>query len=171
MKPFLFLLLLFSFSGPKAQQKNKVDSNKAGEVTTSNGNFENEQVDSVFTGKILTDKSNRSRIYLTGFKQTVDSNGNYTTTYIFGAKISRPAFDINIRMNFQNPLLPFGGLGFEYGPYGVGRYSGSGGLRNNNLYLFLQGQITSSNHHFYIKVKSKQKLSPVISGIDGQSNF
>lgn len=159
MKPFLFLLLFFAFSNIKAQETNKIDNGNTG------------QVDSVFTGKIIVDKNNRTRIYLTGFKETTDSVGVYTTTYIFGAKTSRPTIDVNIRMNFASPLIFDGAVGFEYGPYGVGRYSGSGGVRNNNLFLYLQGLITSSNHHFYIKIKSKQKPSPNISGIDGQANF
>ena len=154
MKAFLVTILFFSFFTSEGQQQNL-----------------NQKVDSTFTGKIITDKANRTRIYLTGFKQTLDSSGVYTTTYIFGAKISRPTFDVNINMIFHTPLLSDGPIGFEYGPYGVGRYSGSGALRNNNLYLFLRGQMTSSNHHFYIKIKSKEKVHPDISGLDGQSNF
>lgn len=152
MKVFLFTLLLFSFVGVKAQEKNT-------------------EVDSVFSGQIIKDKTNNSRIYLTDFKQTLDSTGIFTTTYIFGIRLSRPVFDIDINMKFDSPVFPFGGLGFEYGPYGTGRFSGSGGLRNNNQYLFLQGQVTSSNHHFFIKIKSKKKPHPVIDGIEGQSNF
>lgn len=159
MKQFLFVLLLFSFLQVKAQEPNK----------TINQNTD--QSDSVFQGQIIVDKSNRSRIYLTGFKQTLDSNGVYTTTYIFGAKTSRPTVDVNIRMNFASPVIFNGPVGFEYGPEGVGRYSGSGGVRNNNLFLFLQGQVISSNHHFYIRIKSKKKPSPKISGVDGQANF
>ena len=166
MKPFFLMLLLFSFFELKAQQENK-----ANEVTISNGNANREMVDSVFTGQIIKDKTKNSRIYLTGFQPTVDTSGIYTTTYIFGAKISRPMFDIDINMKFQAPLLPNGVVGFEYGPYGVGRFSGSGGVRNNNLYLFLQGQVTASGHHFFVRVKSKQKPHPVINGIEGQANF
>ena len=165
MKPFFVAILVFSFFGLKAQEKSKVDNtdiSKAGEI---------EKVDSIFTGQIITDKTHHTRIYLTDFKQTFDSSGIYTTTYIFGARISRPTFDVNISMKFQTPLVSDGPIGFEYGPYGVGRYSGSGALRNNNLYLFLRGQMTSPNHHFYIKIKSNQKVHPVISGLDGQSNF
>lgn len=151
MKAFLITICLFSFFVSKAQQQNNIP-------------------DSTFTGQIVTDKTHHTRIYLTGFKQTFDSSGVYTTTYIFGARISRPAFDVNINMKFDSPLISDGPIGFEYGPSGVGRYSGSGALRNNN-YLFLRGQMTSSNHHFYIKIKSKQKVHPDISGLDGQSDF
>jgi len=154
MKAFLITICLFSFFVSKAQQQNNIP-----------------KADSTFTGQIITDKTHHTRIYLTGFKQTLDSSGVYATTYIFGARISRPTFDVNISMKFDAPLLQDGPIGFQYGPNGVGRYSGSGALRNNNLYLFLQGQMTSSNHHFYIKIKSKQKVHPVISGLDGQSNF
>ncbi|HSN09422.1 MAG TPA: hypothetical protein VLS85_10295 [Hanamia sp.] len=152
MKAFLVTIFFFSFFVSKGQQQNN-------------------NPDSTFTGSIITDKAHHTRIYLTGFKQTLDSSGVYTTTYIFGAKISRPTFDVNISMKFDAPLLQDGPIGFEYGPYGVGRFSGSGALRNNNLYLFLRGQMTSSNHHFYIKIKSKQKIHPDINGLDGQSNF
>lgn len=152
MKAFFVTLFFFSFLVSKGQQQNNIP-------------------DSTFTGKIVTDKTHHTRIYLTNFQQTLDTSGVYTTTYIFGAKISRPTFDINISMKFDTPLLQDGPIGFQYGPNGVGRYSGSGALRNNNLYIFLQGQMTSSNHHFYIKIKSKEKVHPVITGLDGELNF
>ncbi len=151
MKAFFVTIFIFSFFVSKGQQQNNIP-------------------DSTFTGKIITDKTHHTRIYLTGFQQTLDSSGVYTTTYLFGARISRPTFDVNITMKFDKPLIMDGPVGFQYGPNGVGRYSGSGALRNNN-FLFLQGQMTSSNHHFYIKVKSKEKPHPVISGLDGQMNF
>jgi hypothetical protein len=152
MKAFLVTLFFFSFLVSKGQQQNNIP-------------------DSTFTGKIVTDKTHHTRIYLTSFQQTLDSSGVYTTTYIFGAKISRPTFDVNMSMKFDAPLIQDGPIGFQYGPNGVGRYSGSGALRNNNLYIFLQGQMTSSNHHFYIKIKSKEKPHPVITGLDGQLKF
>ena len=155
MKSFLFAIMLFSFLGVKAQKNES----------------SNTEVDSVFTGQIIKDKTQNSRIYLTNFKQTLDSTGIFTTTYIFGVKRSSPTFDINVTMKFDSPAFPYGGLGFEYGPYGVGRFSGSGGLRNNNMFLVLQEQVTSSTHHFFIKIKSKQKPHPIINGIEGQSNF
>lgn len=129
------------------------------------------QPDSPFSEQIITDKTNHTKIFLTNFQQTLDSSGVYTTTYNFGYRSSRPTFDVNITMKFDNPLLPDGPIGFQYGPLGVGRYNGSGGLRNNNKYLFLQGQMTASGHHFYIKVKSKEKPHPVITGLDGQMTF
>lgn len=129
------------------------------------------QADSTFTGQIVVDKTHHTKIYLTGFDQTLDTTGVYTTTFNFGYRSSRPTFDVNISMKFDNPLLPDGPIGFQYGPVGVGRYNGAGGLRNNNKYLFLQGQMTASGHHFYIKVKSKEKIHPVISGLDGQMSF
>jgi len=128
------------------------------------------QPDSTFTGQIVIDKTHHTKIYLTGFEQTLDG-GVYTTTFTFGYRSSRPTFDVNINMKFDNPLLPDGPIGFQYGPLGVGRYSGSGGLRNNSKYLFMQGQMTASGHHFYVKVKSKEKIHPVISGLDGQMSF
>ncbi len=152
MKTFLVTILLFSFF-------------------VSNGQQQTNAPDSTFTGKIITDKSHHTKIYLTNFKQTVDSSGVYTTTFTFGFRFSRPTFDVNISMNFDNPLLPDGPIGFEYNPVGVGRYNGSGGLRNNNKYLFLQGQWMVSGHHFFIKVKSKEKIHPVIRGLDGQLSF
>jgi hypothetical protein len=152
MKQLLTILLLLSFINLKAQTE------KASAV------------DSVFTGKILIDKENRTKIYLTNFQQTLDSTGVYTTTYTFGTKNRRPTFDVNVRMNFDAPLIHDGPIGFQYGPVGVGRYSGSGALRNNS-YLFMQGQWTSASHHFFIKIKSKQKVKPVITGLDGQSAF
>ncbi len=115
MKAFIGTLLLFSFLGLKAQDKN--NNPKAGQP---------EEVDSVFVGQILIDKENNTRIYLTGFKQTIDSSGTYTTTFTFGAKISRATFDVNIKMKFHSPILFDGRIGLEYGPDGVGRYSGSG---------------------------------------------
>ncbi len=152
MKTFLVIILFFSFFTSKAQQQNPI-------------------ADSTFSGQIITDKTHHTKIYLTDYKQTVDSSGVYTTTFTFGYRSSRPTFDVNIGMNFDNPLLPDGPIGFEYNPVGVGRYNGSGGLRNNNKYLFLQGQMTSSGHHFFIKVKSKEKIHPVIRGLDGQLSF
>ena len=152
MKAFLVTILLFSFFVSKGQQQTNAP-------------------DSTFTGKIITDKSHHTKIYLTNFQQTVDSSGVYTTTFTFGFRFSRPTFDVNISMNFDNPLLPDGPIGFEYNPVGVGRYNGSGGLRNNNKYLFLQGQWMVSGHHFFIKVKSKEKIHPVIRGLDGQLSF
>lgn len=156
MKPLLFTILLFSFLGLRAQDKNESKVAKP---------------DSVFSGQIVTDKTHHTKIYLTDFKQTVDDSGIYTTTYIFGARIPRTTFDININMKFQEPLVADGPIGFQYGPYGAGRYSGAGALRNNNSYLFMQGQMTSGNHHFYITVKSKEKPHPVIAGLDGQMSF
>ena len=129
------------------------------------------QPDSTFNGQIITDKTNHTKIYLTNFQQTIDDSGLYTTTYTFGYRSSRPTFDVNISMNFDNSLLPDGPIGFQYGPVGVGRYNGAGALRNNNKYLFLQGQMTASGHHFFIKVKSKEKIHPVIKGLDGQLSF
>ncbi len=152
MKAFLVTVSFFSFFVSKGQQQTHIP-------------------DSTFNGQIITDKSHHTKIYLTGFEQTLDSTGVYTTTYNFGYRYSRPTFDVNISMKFDNPLLPDGPIGFQYGPVGVGRYNGSGGLRNNNKYLFLQGQMTASGHHFYIKVKSKEKIHPVINGLDGQLNF
>ena len=152
MKAFLVSIFIFSFLVSKGQQQNN-------------------DPDSTFKGRIVTDKENRTRIYLTDFKQSLDSSGIYTTTYLFGAKISRPSYDVNISMKFDSPLVSDGPIGFQYGPVGVGRYSGSGALRDNNLYLFLRGQMTSGSHHFFIKIKSKQKIHPVISGLDGQSDF
>ena len=137
----------------------------------ANAQESSSQPDSTFTGQIVVDKTHHTKIYLTGFEQTLDSTGVYTTTFNFGYRSSRPTFDVNITMKFDNPLLPDGPIGFQYGPLGVGRYNGSGGLRNNNKYLFLQGQMTTSGHHFYIKVKSKEKIHPVISGLDGQMSF
>lgn len=160
MKSLFIPILLLSFLGTQAQEK------------TANGNDVTvEKSDSVFSGKIIIDKANRSKIFLTDFRQTLDSTGVYITTYTFGAKTSRPSFDLNIRMKFDAPLIANGPIGFLYGPVGVGRYSGSGALQNNNYYLFLRGQMTSTGHHFYIKVKSKEKIHPVIAGLDGQSNF
>jgi hypothetical protein len=127
--------------------------------------------DSTFSGQIITDKTHHTKIYLTNFQQTVDDNGVYTTTFTFGFRFSRPTFDVNITMNFDNPLIQDGPIGFQYGPAGVGRFNGGGALRNNNKFLFLQGQWTSSSHHFFIKVKSKEKIHPVIKGLDGQLNF
>ena len=160
MKPLFISILLLSFVSLKAQQKESNDNN-----------LKVEKADSVFSGKILIDKTKHSKIYLTNFQQTLDSTGTYTTTYTFGAKTSRPTFDVGIRMKFDNALIPDGPIGFQYGPVGVGRYSGSGSVQNNNTYLFLQGQMTSTGHHFYIKVKSKEKINPVIAGLDGQANF
>ncbi len=160
MKALFILVFLFTFLGTKAQEK------------MANGNEVSVgKTDSVFAGKIIIDKANRSKLYLTGFQQMLDSTGVYITTYTFGAKTYRPTFDVNIRMKFDAPLIADGPIGFLYGPVGVGRYSGSGGLQNNNYYLFLRGQMTSTGHHFYIKIKSKEKVQPVIAGLDGQSNF
>ena len=152
MKAFLVTVLFFSFFTSKGQQQTNIP-------------------DSTFTGQIVVDKTHHTKIYLTGFQQTLDSSGVYTTTFNFGYRSSRPTFDVNITMKFDNPLLPDGLIGFQYGPLGVGRYNGSGGLRNNNKYLFLQGQMTASGHHFYIKVKSKEKPHSVITGLDGQMTF
>lgn len=160
MKPLFILVFLLSFLGTKAQEK-----------VTNGNDISVGKTDSVFAGKIVIDKANRSRLFLTGFHQTLDSTGIYTTTYTFGAKTYRPTFDVNIRMKFDAPLIPDGPIGFQYGPVGVGRYSGSGALQNNNSFLFLQGQMTSTGRHFFVKIKSKQKVNPVIAGLDGQSNF
>lgn len=127
--------------------------------------------DSTFSGKIIIDKTHHTKVYLTNFQQTVDDNGVFTTTFTFGFRFSRPTFDVNISMNFDNPLIQDGPIGFQYGPVGVGRFNGAGALRNNNKYLFLQGQMTASGHHFFIKVKSKEKIQPVIKGLDGQLSF
>ena len=128
-------------------------------------------VDTSFQGKITVDKTNKTKIFLTGFKQELNTDETYTTTYFFGARISRPVFDVNIGINFSQPLIKDGPLGFQYAPYGVGKYSGSGGLRNNDKYLFLQGQMTATSHHFYIKIKTKEKPEPTITGLDGQAAF
>lgn len=49
------MLLLFSFFDLKAQQGNKANTgtNKANEITISNGNTNREKVDSIFTGQIM----------------------------------------------------------------------------------------------------------------------
>jgi len=156
MKPLFMMLMLFSFLQVKAQQNKTVS---------------NEKTDSVFTGQIIKDKTKNTRIYLTSFQQTLDNTGVYTTTYIFGAKMSKPTIDVDMNMKFDAPLLFDGPIGFQYGPYGIGRYSGSGALKSNNTYLYLQGQFTAPGHHFYIKIKSKEKPHPVINGIEGQANF
>lgn len=128
-------------------------------------------VDSIFVGKITIDKMNRTRIFLTGFNQKVDSSGIYTTTYFFGNKINRPEFDVNIDMQFESKLIPFGPAGFEYGPQGSGRFSGRGNLMGSQKHLYLQGQMTAGSRHFFIRIKSKDKPVPTITGIDGQANF
>ena len=74
-------------------------------------------------------------------------------------------------MKFDNPLIPDGPIGFQYGSVGVGRYSGSGALQSNNSFLYLRGQMTAQGRHFYIKVKSSQKINATIAGVDGQANF
>ena len=160
MKPLFIAIFLLSFLSLKAQQKD--DARDQPTVAKS---------DSIFSGKIITDKANRSRIFLTDFRQMLDSTGVYVTTYTFGAKTSRTSFDVNIRMKFDASLIADGPIGFLYGPLGVGRYSGSGALQNNNSYLYLRGQMTSATRHFYIKIKSKQKIQTVIAGIDGQAKF
>ncbi|MGN6530314.1 MAG: hypothetical protein ACTHK0_00995 [Ginsengibacter sp.] len=151
MRKFVLILLLFSFFQVHAQQENIVDT--------------------AFTGQIIKDKTKNTRIYLTAFQQVLDSTGTYTTTYIFGSKMSKPTIDVDMDMKFDKPLIPDGFIGFQYGPYGTGRYSGSGALKSNNTYLYLKGQFISPGHHFYIKIKSKQKPQPVINGIDGQASF
>jgi len=160
MKAIFSAFLLFSFLGLKAQENTSVQKPAGSEV-----------VDSVFVGNILIDKENTTRIYLTGFKQTLDSTGIYSTIYTFGSKIPRPTFDVNIKMKFHSPIIFDGPIGFKYGPLGAGRYSGSGALRNDNTFLYLQGQVTAETRHFYIEIKSKQKVHPLISGIDGQAIF
>ena len=160
MKTLFIAILALSFLSTKAQET----------VTNENGVAAG-KTDSVFEGKIIIDKANRSKLFLTGFQQTLDSTGVYITTYTFGAKTYRPTFDVNLRMKFDTPLIADGPVGFQYSPSGVGRYSGSGGLQNNNFYLYLRGQMTAASHHFIIKVKSKEKIHPVIAGLDGQSNF
>lgn len=160
MKQIFIAIFLLSFLNLKAQEK-----------TVNHNDTNVETTDSIFSGKILVDKTKHSKIFLTNFQQTLDSAGVYTTTYTFGAKTSRPTFDVNIRMKFDAHLIHDGPIGFQYGPVGVGRYSGSGALQNDNSYLFLLGQMTSPGHHFFIKVKSKQKINPVIAGLDGKSNF
>ena len=160
MKALFSTLLLFSFLGLKAQENTNIQ--------TPN---HVEEVDSIFVGQIIIDKGNNTRIYLTGFKQTLDSTGIYTTIYTFGAKIPRATFDVNIKMKFHSPIIFDGPIGFKYGPLGVGRYSGSGAVRNNNSFLYLQGQVTAGSHHFFIAIKSKQKVHPLIAGIEGQANF
>jgi hypothetical protein len=157
MKPLFMIFMLFAFFQVKAQQENATVSN--------------EKADSVFTGQIIKDKTKNTRIYLTGFQQTVDNTGAYTTTYIFGSKMSKPAIDVDMNMKFDAPLVFDGPIGFQYGPYGIGRYSGSGALKSNNTYLYLLGQFSAPGHHFYIKIKSNQKPHPVINGIEGQANF
>ena len=154
MKAFLVVIALLSFTSTKAQQQNNPAS-----------------PDSTFSGQIVIDKTNHTKIYLTGFAQTIEDSGVYTTTFTFGFRSSRPTFDVNIAMKFDNPIISDGPIGFQYGPVGVGRYAGSGGFRNNNTYLFLQGQMTTSGHHFFIKVKSKERPHPVITGLDGQMSF
>ncbi len=156
MKHLFMMLLLFSFFQVKAQNTNESI---------------NEKADTAFVGKIIKDKNENTRMYLTGFQQTLDNSGVYTTTYIFGSKMSKPTIDVNMNMKFDAPLLFEGPIGFEYGPYGTGRYSGSGALKSNNTYLYLQGQFIAPGHHFYIKIKSKQKPKPVINGIEGQAKF
>ncbi len=160
MKAIFSAFLLFSFLGLKAQENTSIQK-PAG----------SEGVDSIFVGKILIDKENNTRIYLTGFKQTLDSSGVYSTIYTFGSKIPRATFDVNIRMKFLAPIIFDGPIGFKYGPLGAGRYSGSGALRNDNTFLYLQGQVTAGTRHFYIEIKSKQKVHPLISGIEGQAIF
>src|SRR6185312_12120722 len=162
MKMKFLMLLLFGF-GSLAASAQQIQENEK-QFAVSNP-------DSVFTGKIIIDKENRTKIFLTGFQQTVDSAGFFITTYTFGSKNYRPAFDINIRMKFGNPLIPDGPIGFQYGSVGVGRYSGSGALQNNNSFLYLRGQMTAQGRHFYIKVKSSQKINATIAGVDGQANF
>ena len=156
MKQLFMILLLFSFFQVKAQENQSVL---------------NEKADSVFTGQVIKDKTKNTRIYLTGFQQTLDNSGIYTTTYIFGSRMSKPTIDVDMNLKFDQPLLFDGPIGFQYGPYGTGRYSGSGALKSNNTYLYLQGQFIAPGHHFYIKIKSKQKPHPVINGIEGQANF
>lgn len=158
MKLLFTVVFFLSFLSLKAQDKTP-------RITGT------EKSDSIFSGKIIIDKIKHSKIFLTGFLQTLDSTGVYNTTYTFGAKTSRPSIEVSIRMKFDKPLIANGPIGFLYGPVGVGRYAGSGALQNNNSYLFLQGQMTSASHHFYIKVKSKEKIQPVIAGLDGQANF
>jgi hypothetical protein len=160
MKLLVTAIFFLSFLSLKAQQKDAGHNQLIAEKT-----------DSIFSGKIITDKANRSRIFLTDFRQTLDSTGVYITTYTFGAKTSRTTFDVNIRMKFDASLIAEGPIGFLYGPLGVGRYSGSGALQNNNSFLFMRGQMTSSTRHFYIKIKSKEKIQTVIAGIDGQAKF
>lgn len=154
MKTFLVVIALISFTSTKAQQQNNSAS-----------------PDSTFYGQIIIDRTDHTKIYLTGFSQIIDSSGIYSTTFTFGFRSSRPTFDVNIAMKFDNPLISNGPIGFQYGPVGVGRFSGSGGFRNNNNYLFLQGQMTASGHHFFIKVKSKEKPHPIITGLDGEMRF
>jgi len=160
MKLLVTAIFFLSFLSLKAQQKD-----------TGHDQLATEKTDSIFTGKIITDKANHSRIFLTDFRQTIDSTGVYITTYTFGAKTSRTSFDVNIRMKFDASVIAEGPIGFLYGPLGVGRYSGSGALQNNNSFLFMRGQMTSSTRHFYIKIKSKEKIQTVIAGIDGQAKF
>jgi hypothetical protein len=160
MKLLVTAIFFLSFLSLKAQQKDAGHNQLIAEKT-----------DSIFSGKIITDKANRSRIFLTDFRQTLDSTGVYITTYTFGAKTSRTTFDVNIRMKFDASLIAEGPIGFLYGPLGVGRYSGSGALQNNNSFLFMRGQMTSSTRHFYIKIKSKEKIQTIIAGIDGQAKF
>ncbi|MEO8821777.1 MAG: hypothetical protein ABI267_05075 [Ginsengibacter sp.] len=159
MKLFITAILLCSFLGMKAQD------------TNTNAKNNKEEVDSVFQGQLLIDKTNNTKIYLTGFKQTIDSTSTYTTVFTFGAKLSRTTFDVNIKMKFHQPILSDGPIGFEYGPVGTGRFSGSGAVRENNIFLYFQGQITASTHHFFIKIKSKQKVRPLVAGLEGQANF
>lgn len=157
MKRLFMMFMLFSFFQVKAQNPNQ--------------SISNEKADTIFKGQIIKDKTKNTRIYLTGFQQTLDDTGVYTTTYIFGSKMSKPAIDVDMNMKFDAPLLFDGPIGFQYGSYGIGRYSGSGALKSNNTYLYLQGQFTAPGHHFYIKIKSKQKPNPVINGIEGQAKF
>ncbi|MEO8821954.1 MAG: hypothetical protein ABI366_00155, partial [Ginsengibacter sp.] len=160
MKSLFIAIFLLSFLSLKAQQK-----------TDGDNDIKAEKTDSIFSGKIIIDKTKRTKLYLTTFQQTLDSTGVYTTTYTFGAKTSRPSFDVNIRMKFDGSIIPNGPIGFLYSPVGVGRYSGSGALQNNNSYLYLQGQMTSATHHFYIKIKSNEKVQAAIAGLDGQAIF
>ena len=159
MKLLMLLIFSFGFLAASAQQ---TEHEKQSTVS---------HTDSIFTGKIIIDKENRTKVFLTGFQQVSDSSGFYITTYTFGSKSYRPNFDINVRMKFDNPLIADGPVGFQYGPVGVGRFSGSGALQSNNSFLYLRGQITAQGHHFFIKVKSNQKINATIAGVDGQASF
>lgn len=137
----------------------KTDIGKANNIEIKNGITTINNANKVLV-QIYADV--KSRLFLTGYNQVKDSSGFYITTINLINPYSE-TIELDLDFIFDNPVLDINAA------IGVGQLTEQYNNKSNNGYKHwaIIGTVHSMVHGGYIAIKSEEKISFTLKGVEG----
>jgi hypothetical protein len=150
------LIVLFCFLVLDAKSQSKTDEVKVLNVYGSNASF--------VIGKLIINKSVKTNLFLLKSTQKKDTSNHYVTTFYLGNKDTIAVAGVKIIMKFSKPVK-------AVMPSFSAAFNVVDGISDDHIsYIFKAGQLNRDSGSVVVisfRIKSKDKITTEISGLDG----